>query len=45
VIEFTNDEMERLKESIARELGYDLIGHRLELYGVPRKRRADKSES
>ncbi|MBF5093210.1 transcriptional repressor [Azospirillum sp. INR13] len=45
VIEFTNDEMERLKESIARELGYDLIGHRLELYGVPRKRRGDKSES
>jgi Fur family ferric uptake transcriptional regulator len=45
VIEFTNDEMERLKESIARELGYDLIGHRLELYGVPRKRRSDKSES
>lgn len=45
VIEFTNEEMERLKESIARELGYDLIGHRLELYGVPRKRRSDKSES
>ncbi|HYD65662.1 Fur family transcriptional regulator [Azospirillum sp.] len=35
VLEFTNEELERLKEMIARELGYRLIGHRLELYGVP----------
>lgn len=34
VIEFQSQEMERLKEKIARELGYELIGHRLELYGV-----------
>ena len=34
VIEFKNDELERIKEKIASELGYDLIGHRLELYGV-----------
>lgn len=33
VIEFQNDELERLKEKIARDLGYDLIDHRLELYG------------
>jgi Fur family ferric uptake transcriptional regulator len=26
--------MEALKEKIANELGYELIGHRLELYGV-----------
>ena len=38
VIEFRNEEMELLKERIARELGYELIGHRLELYGVPLKR-------
>ena len=37
VIEFTNDELERLKTRIAAELGYELIDHRLELYG--RKKR------
>jgi Fur family ferric uptake transcriptional regulator len=35
VIEFANEEIESLKEKIAKELGYELIGHRLELYGVP----------
>lgn len=35
VIEFQNEEVERLQEAIARELGYELIDHRLELYGVP----------
>jgi len=35
VIEFTNDEIERLQTVIARELGYKLVDHRLELYGVP----------
>ncbi len=33
VIEFQNEELERLKIKIAKELGYDLIDHRLELYG------------
>lgn len=33
VIEFQNPEIERLQEKIARELGYELRGHRLELYG------------
>ncbi len=37
VIEFVNQELEAMKEKVARELGYDLIDHRLELYG--RKRR------
>jgi Fur family ferric uptake transcriptional regulator len=37
VIEFQNDELEKLKKRIARSLGYDLIGDRLELYGVRRK--------
>lgn len=35
VIEFFNSDIEALKEKIARELGYELVGHRLELYAVP----------
>ncbi len=35
VIEFHNEEIEQLQAEIARKLGYKLIGHRLELYGVP----------
>jgi len=35
VIEFVNDEIEKLQERIAREHGYRLVAHRLELYGVP----------
>ena len=35
VVEFMDDEIERLQASIARRLGYRLIDHRLELYGVP----------
>ncbi|GAB4532804.1 MAG: Fur family transcriptional regulator [Parvularculaceae bacterium] len=35
VIEFVNDEIERLQERVAKELGYRLVDHRLELYGVP----------
>ncbi|MEE8276350.1 MAG: Fur family transcriptional regulator [Alphaproteobacteria bacterium] len=35
VIEFRNDEIEILQEKVARQLGYRLIGHRLELYAVP----------
>ncbi|MBN8530690.1 MAG: transcriptional repressor [Alphaproteobacteria bacterium] len=35
VIEFHNEEIERLQERIAREHGYKLVGHRMELYGVP----------
>jgi Fur family ferric uptake transcriptional regulator len=38
VIEFSNEEIERLQRGVARELGYDLVGHKLELYGVPSKR-------
>ncbi|MFD2264092.1 Fur family transcriptional regulator [Lacibacterium aquatile] len=35
VIEFSNREIEALQHKIAEELGYRLIDHRLELYGVP----------
>ena len=38
VIEFVDPEIEALQERIAERLGYDLRGHKLELYGVPRKR-------
>ncbi len=38
VIEFVDDEIEALQEKIAKQLGYRLKGHRLELYGVPLKR-------
>ena len=37
VIEFKNEQIERLQESVARELGFNLIGHRLELFGTPLK--------
>ncbi len=39
VIEFVDPEIEALQERIAARLGYRLMGHRLELYGVPIKRR------
>ncbi len=35
VIEFHNEEIERLQREVARRLGYELVGHRLELFGVP----------
>ncbi|MFL4471329.1 Fur family transcriptional regulator [Tateyamaria armeniaca] len=38
VIEFVDEEIEALQEKIAQKLGYELRGHRLELYGVPKKR-------
>ena len=37
VIEFKSEELEKIKAKIARELGYDIIGDRLELYGTKRK--------
>ena len=35
VLEFQDTEIEQLQERIAERLGYKLVGHRLELYGVP----------
>lgn len=37
VIEFVDPEIEALQDKIAEKLGYKLMGHRLELYGVKRK--------
>ena len=35
VIEFESEEIEALQAKLARRLGYRLVNHRLELYGVP----------
>ena len=40
VVEFVNEEIERLQQEVARSLGYRLVGHRLELFGV----RIDQAE-
>ncbi|KQQ89552.1 Fur family transcriptional regulator [Aureimonas sp. Leaf324] len=39
VIEFSSDRIEALQDEVARALGYEIVFHRLELYG--RKRRRD----
>jgi len=42
VIEFHNEDIEKLQRAIATQLGYRLVGHRLELFAVPvNKDRAD----
>ena len=35
IIEFENSEIESLQRAVAQKLGYRLVDHRLELYGVP----------
>ncbi|MGE0665390.1 MAG: Fur family transcriptional regulator [Sphingomonadales bacterium] len=40
VVEFRNEDIEKLQEFIASELGYKLVDHRLELYGIPLKKDA-----
>ena len=40
VIEFVNEEIEKLQAKIAEKLGYKLVAHRLELYGVPDQKKA-----
>jgi Fur family ferric uptake transcriptional regulator len=37
ILEFYDEELEALKEKIAREKGFDLVGHRLELLVLPAK--------
>jgi Fur family ferric uptake transcriptional regulator len=38
VIEFVDDELEMLQRRIAEKLGYRLVDHRMELYGVATER-------
>ncbi|MAU95343.1 MAG: transcriptional repressor [Fulvimarina sp.] len=37
VIEFRSERIEKLQEEIASELGYEIVSHRLELYGRRRR--------
>ena len=41
VFEFNDPEVEALQIRIAKKLGYKLVGHRMELYGVPADGKAD----
>lgn len=45
VIEFTNEQIEKLQKGVAAELGYKLVGHRLELYAVPLGKDGEADES
>src|SRR5215204_7611332 len=42
VVEFRNAEIERLQDEIARRLGFRLVDHRLELYGLPATKGGDR---
>jgi Fur family ferric uptake transcriptional regulator len=37
IIEFVDDEIEKLQNKVAEKYGYDLVDHKLELYGVKKK--------
>jgi Fur family transcriptional regulator, ferric uptake regulator len=45
VIEFKSAEIEKLQEEIAARLGFRLVDHRLELYGIPLAENAGKKKS
>ena len=38
IIEFVNEEIEKLQKQVAEKLGYKLVDHRLELYGTKIKK-------
>ena len=38
IVEFVNEEIEKLQNSVAEKLGYKLVDHRLELYGIKTKK-------
>ena len=37
IIEFVDEEIEKLQKKVAEKYGYTLVGHKLELYGVKKK--------
>ena len=43
VVEFRNEEIEKLQRRVAEELGFELVDHRLELYGVPKRGKGGQS--
>lgn len=45
VVEFRSDEIERLQAQMAEKLGFRLVDHRLELYGVPLESSKKKSKA
>ena len=38
IIEFVNEDIEKLQQKVAEKLGYKLVDHRLELYGTKIKK-------
>jgi len=38
IVEFVNEEIEKLQKKVAEKLGYHLVDHRLELYGTKKKK-------
>ena len=38
IVEFVNEEIEKLQKKVAEELGYQLIDHKLELYGIKKEK-------
>ena len=39
IIEFVNDEIEALQKKVAEKYGYELVDHKLELYGVKKTKK------
>ena len=37
IIEFVDEEIDRLQKKVAEKLGYNLVDHKLELYGIKKK--------
>ena len=37
IIEFVDDEIEELQKKVAEKYGYELVDHKLELYGIKKK--------
>ena len=37
IVEFVDDEIEKLQKKVAEKHGYDLVDHKLELYGIKKK--------
>ncbi|UTW54372.1 Fur family transcriptional regulator [Kordiimonas sp. SCSIO 12610] len=35
VLEFNNEQIEKLQEMIAKQMGFKLVDHRMELYAIP----------
>ena len=38
IVEFVNEEIEKLQKTVAEKLGYELVDHKLELYGIKKKK-------